>query len=65
MTIIYYYRGLIERGRDYRMTEGYSANSDSGAPLYPWMTKKEYIEAARKEGNRAEFRKKQDLEIRN
>lgn len=40
-TIQYFYRGEVERGTGepgYRWHPGYSANSEDGKPLYPWMT---------------------------
>lgn len=57
-TIIYHYRGPIERGNGkpgYDWRSGYSANSETGAPLFPWMTYAECKEDARQQGARARF----------
>jgi hypothetical protein len=54
-SIIYYYRGQIERGADYHWTDGWSENSPEGQPYYPWNTKRECQSAAKKAGARAVF----------
>lgn len=53
--INYYYRGQIERGPKYTWTEGWSANSEDGLPLYPWSTKRECRAEAKKVDARAIF----------
>ncbi len=55
---VYYYRGQIERGNGrcgYVWKDGYSANSENGLTLYPWMTRGECRRAARCDGSRALF----------
>ena len=54
----YYYRGLVERGTrwfGFRWAEGFSANGESGGPLYPWLTKPEARLEAKSQGLRAVF----------
>lgn len=53
--IVYTYRGHIERGADYHWTDGYSATTDEGHVLYPWMTKQECRQEAKRKGARAVF----------
>lgn len=53
-TITYYYRGLVERGPHYQWHKGYSAYSD-GQPLYPWETRRECQQDAKKHGLKAIF----------
>jgi len=55
-TIIYYYRGQVERGTGgpgYRWHAGYSENAADGSALYPWMTHRECRIDAAKRGARA------------
>lgn len=59
-TITYYYRGLIERGPNYTWREGYSAQSETGGILYPWMTKRECQHDARVKGAKAIFVRTKD-----
>src|SRR5690606_30781324 len=54
-TIIYYYRGDIERGPKYEWHRGYSATSESGHVLYPWTTKRACRADAKAQGARAVF----------
>lgn len=54
-TIKFYYRGLIEAGKNYRWVEGYSANSENGKVLYPWQTRRRCQAEAKAEGLRAVF----------
>lgn len=54
-SILYKYRGLIERGKHYTWREGYSADGPSGGALYGWMTKAECRADARAQGARAIF----------
>lgn len=54
-TITYYYRGQIERGKNYRWCEGYSENGETGRPLYPWSTKRECQREAKALGCKAVF----------
>lgn len=49
----YYYRGLIERGRQWK--EGYSAQGANGGVLYPWMTRGEARKDALRDGLKAVF----------
>ena len=39
--IKYFYRGPIERGKDYTWKDGYSPNTIEGNIIYPWSTKQE------------------------
>ncbi len=58
--IEYLYRGRIERpdGRgSYRWAEGWSENGEAGRPLYPWMTRAEAREEAKRRGGRAVFQR--------
>lgn len=48
-------RGMIESGSDYHWAEGYSATSESGGVLYPWMTKMECCREAKEQGCSAAF----------
>lgn len=52
---VYHYRGLIERGKDYHWVEGWSATGQSGGILFPWMTKRECQQQAKREGRKAVF----------
>jgi len=54
-TRTYYYRGQIERGKNYTWKDGYSANSERGNILYPWNTKKECRHDAKVCGLKAVF----------
>jgi hypothetical protein len=54
-TIVYTYRGPIERGARYEWRDGYSATGAGGGILYPWMTKRECQANARSQGKRAVF----------
>ena len=58
--IVYTFRGLIERGRDYHWTNGYSATTNTGFVLYPWMTKRECCQDAHSQGKKALFQSAQD-----
>ncbi len=56
----YHYRGRIERpdGRgSYRWVEGWSENGETGGVLYPWMTRAEARQEAKRSGGRAVFRR--------
>ena len=56
----YHYRGQIERpdGRgSYRWADGWSENNEAGRPLYPWMTRAEARQEAKRRGGRAVFRR--------
>lgn len=53
--IKYYYRGQIEHGKNYRWANGFSATNENGNNLYPWMTRRECQQDARKQGKRAVF----------
>ena len=53
--IIFYYRGMIERGKNYDWKEGFSANGENGSILYPWATKEECKKEARLQGKKAIF----------
>jgi len=55
--ISYYYRGMIEHGTGcgYRWVEGWSAQSSNNLPLYPWMTKRQCQQDAKRQGARAVF----------
>lgn len=68
LTITYHYRGMIERGNGkpgYTWHEGWSENSESGHPLYGWMTKRECQKEARDQGAKAVFvRNIQGKEVR-
>ena len=55
-TIIYWHRGLIEKGKNYTWKEGYSANGEGGGALYPWMTKKECRQDAKEQRCKAVFK---------
>ena len=55
---IYVRRGLIERGNGkpgYDWHEGYSEKDDSGAVVFPWLTRRECQQEARANGLRAVF----------
>ena len=58
---IYTFRGSIERPStrhrrpSYRLFDGYSATTEDGAVLYPWMTKRECRAEAKADGKRAVF----------
>lgn len=60
-TIVYTYRGLIERGSltrgrpSYRWCNGYSATSPEGHVYYPWGTKRECQREAKARGAKAVF----------
>ena len=51
----YYFRGLIERGKNYKLVNGYSAIGDNGGILYPWNTKAECRKEAKHLGIKAIF----------
>ncbi len=53
-TIIYTFRGQIERGADYHWVDGYSETIE-GRVVYPWMTKGECQSEAKQQGKRAIF----------
>ena len=56
--VVYYYRGLTERGTGepgYRWVEGWSENSAEGKELFPWMTRRECLAEARSNGVKALF----------
>jgi hypothetical protein len=53
--IVYTYRGGIERGARYEWRNGYSATTEDGHILYPWMTKRECQRDAKLNGKRATF----------
>lgn len=61
-TITYYHRGHIEvpaprNGKPgYRWAEGYSANSETGGEMQPWMTRRECQREAKEQGKRAVFK---------
>ena len=56
-TIVYTYRGEVERGtgRGYRWRPAYS-ETVNGAIVYPWMTRRECQEDARARGARTTFK---------
>lgn len=56
-TIVYTYRGGIERGigGTYKWFDGYSATSADGGIFYPWMTKRECQHDAKTQGKKAVF----------
>jgi len=54
-TIIFHYRGMVERGANYTWTDGYSQNGPNGSILYPWSTRKECRQEAKQLGTKAVF----------
>jgi hypothetical protein len=57
--IVYWFRGQIEKGSNYKCykwADGYSAKSENGMVLYPWMTKKECRQDAKEQGCKAVFK---------
>lgn len=57
-TIIYVYRGQIERGNGqpgYSWADGFSETSRDGLPLYPWLTRAECFKDAKAQGAIAGF----------
>lgn len=54
-SIVYVYRGPIERGPSYSWHDGYSSATAEGGVLYPWMTRRECEQDARRQGARAVF----------
>lgn len=52
---VFFYRGLIERGRDYRHVPGYSEEGEHG-PCYPWSTEREIRALGHRDGFRPIFR---------
>jgi hypothetical protein len=58
--IVYYYRGMIERGAKYTWQSGYSATSENGGGLYPWKTRRECQKDAEAQGCRAVFKEEED-----
>ncbi len=56
--VIYKYRGLIEKitstGR-VSWIEGYSADGENGAALYPWMGKRDCQKEAKQQRKKALF----------
>jgi hypothetical protein len=57
-TITYYYRGQIERGKNYKRVDGYSANSIDGLTEYPWLSYRESQRYAKSRGCKALFVKR-------
>lgn len=57
LTLVYVYRGAIERakGRRYVWQDGYSETGPDGAVCYPWRTKSECRADAKSRGGRALF----------
>lgn len=53
--VAYYYRGMVERGPRYAWREGYSSQDENGAVLYPWMTRRECQQDAKRRGEKAVF----------
>lgn len=53
--IAYHYRGRVERGARYEWRDGYSANSERGEILFPWMTRRECRQDAKRQGGKAVF----------
>lgn len=56
--ITYYYRGEVERGNGkpgYDWHPAWSANNEEGRALYPWLTRKECLEDAKRQGATAIF----------
>jgi hypothetical protein len=51
----YHYRGRVERGARYEWKDGYSEYSQSGGVRYPWSTRKECQEEAKRDGFKAVF----------
>jgi len=60
--VVYRYRGLIERGigRRYVWHEGYSETSSDNGIYYPWMTKSECRESAKKYNRKAKFMREEE-----
>jgi len=54
-TITYVYQGLVERGSDYHLVEGYAEITPEGHVLYPWGTYRECQRDARERGAKAVF----------
>ena len=56
-TIIYIYRGRIVGGTGggYRWHDGYSENNADDLPLYPWLTRRECQQDAKRQGGKAVF----------
>jgi trehalose utilization protein len=56
-TIIFYYRGDVERVAKggFKWHRGYSETAWTGRVLYPWMTKREAMEDAKRRGVKARF----------
>ena len=54
-TIVYTYRGQVERGagNSYRWADGYSETGQSGEIYYPWLTWRECLRDARTRGAKA------------
>ena len=51
----YYYRGLVESGKNYRWIPGYSPNSENGNPLYPWIGMRACQKEAKANNQKAVF----------
>lgn len=60
----YHYRGPIERGRDRRWRDGYSAEGAGGGVLYPWLTRGECRSEAKIAGFKAVFYRNGKEEMR-
>jgi hypothetical protein len=60
-TKTYYFRGQIEvvSNGQYKWVDGYSAQGNNGGTLYPWETKKQCRNDAKKEGLKAVFMESQ------
>lgn len=59
-TIVYKYRGQIERGTGrpgYAWRDGYSPDDNQGRPTYPWLTYRECQANARAQGAKAVFQR--------
>jgi hypothetical protein len=63
--VIYSYRGRVERGIGgrYVWRKGYSATTQDGGVLYPWMTKRECQRQAKAEGHKAVFQEELEKHV--
>lgn len=59
-TILYKYRGAVERGSRREMRPAFSPDGESGGVIQPWLTMRECQAQARAEGKRAAFQWKDD-----
>jgi hypothetical protein len=57
--MVFYYRGIVERGwvtKRWRYAPGYSGVGPTGGVAYPWMTRRECQMVAKRDGYRAVFK---------